>query len=119
TELAKSMHTEMEALRKLAQRDLPYDLDKELKQYLQDTTRRLQKLEDRARALGMAPPSADALADALAEMLRDLRQQHDELDRKVVEPLERLGAAVPRPQDAARVVRLCGEQTSRTDAAAG
>jgi len=102
--------TEIDAIAKLAQRDLPYDLDRELKRHLRDATSRLQKLEDRARSLGKAPPSPQELAEALAEMLRDLRQRHDELDREVVEPLERLAAAFPLIEDASRFVRLVEQQ---------
>jgi hypothetical protein len=109
-ELTKRIGEERDALRKLTERPLPFDLDAELKRLLRDSTDRLARLEDRVRALAKSGYTPQELAELLRQMERDLDQQQGELEREAVDPLERLAAALPLLEDAARFVILVRQQ---------
>jgi hypothetical protein len=107
--LTKRMQEEAEALQKLAESALPFDLDKQLTPELE----RLQKLvKDAAESLSKRPQNASA--SQTGELLEQLQQQLAEGSKQFQDatepPLELLSQVFPLMENSARFVQLYERQ---------
>src|SRR5262249_4970444 len=109
--LTRKMQAQAEALRKSAQKPLPYDLDKALSRHLDRMGEQLEQLARESEALASRSPlSAGEMAKALAKMGKQLAGQQEELNREAVEPLEYVAAVYRLLEDAARFTTLYQQQ---------
>ncbi|MEX1098737.1 MAG: hypothetical protein WED34_22000 [Planctomycetales bacterium] len=109
--LVRRMQEEVDALRRLAESDLPLDLDRLLEQELARQSDQLQRLQKRAGALAQNKRlSNEELKQALQEMLDSLSQERERLDNEVMGPLEFLEAVQKLVQDEDRFVELYQRQ---------
>lgn len=111
--LSRRLRDEAEKIRKSAQKDLPYDIDKHMSKELKKLAK---QLEDAARDVEMAGSGARLSKEQAAKALEKLREKlagdKRELDREAVEPLEHLAAIMPLLEDASRFVILYQQQRS-------
>jgi hypothetical protein len=109
--LTRKMQAQAEALRKSAQKPLPYDLDKALSRHLDRMGEQLEQLARESEALASRSAlTAGELAKALAKMRKQLAGQQEELNREAVEPLEYVAAVYRLLEDAARFTALYQQQ---------
>jgi hypothetical protein len=107
-ELTKRLSEESESLRKLADRALPYDLDKELSPRLRKLADELQRLS-KASTGGQKLSAADAKKQ-LEAALKAIKQNRSQLERDVMAPVRFVAAIVPLMQDSAHFVALYEHQ---------
>jgi hypothetical protein len=107
-ELTKRFSEESEALRKLADRALPYDLDKELSPRLRKLADELERLSKESQ--GGQKLSAAEAKKQLEAALKAIKQNRKQLDQEVMAPVRFVAAIVPLMQDSARFVALYEHQ---------
>jgi hypothetical protein len=112
-ELTKRLSEESEALRKLADRALPYDLDKELSPRLRKLADELQRLSKESK--GGHKLSAAGAKKQLEAALNAIKQNRNQLEREVMAPVRFVAAIVPLMQDSARFVALYEHQRDLAD----
>lgn len=110
--LAERMRKETDAIRKLAEHPLPYELDKQLTGELdkaanltQETAEELEKMLD-----GDAPPSNEKIQEKLDELGEKLSSGKKSFDESTMPPLEILAAVLPLKRDENRFVMLVKQQ---------
>lgn len=108
--LSARMRDEAEAIRQAARRELPYDVDKALRKHLEQTARRLDTLAEAAQRLARSRPSEEELDKMLEQMLKELQEQQEQLEREALLPLEHLALILPLLEDAARFAELYQRQ---------
>jgi hypothetical protein len=112
-ELTRRLSDESEALRKLADRALPYDLDKELSPRLRKLADELQRLSKESQG-GSKRSAADAKKQ-LEAALKAIKQNRNQLDQETMAPVRFVAAIVPLMQDSARFVALYEHQRDLAD----
>jgi uncharacterized coiled-coil DUF342 family protein len=106
---------ESEALRKLADRALPYDLDKELSPRLRKLADELERLSKNSKLGGSQGMSAAEAKKQLEAAARALKENRDKLDREVMAPVQFVAAIVPLMQDSSRFIELYNHQRDLAD----
>jgi hypothetical protein len=110
-ELASKMDQEANAMDKAANQDLPYDVDKAMRQQLKDLTKQVRDAAAEARKLSKKPGlNVGGAAGALKEMQKQLQGDRQEVEDKAVKPLDSLAKIFPLKQDEARFVELYARQ---------
>lgn len=101
--LMKRMREEAEAIRKSAEHELPYDIDKNLSSRLaeraadlEEMARQLEALEKQLSPLeDESDLKSEQLARQLARLLNKLQADRQKFDHEAMEPMEHLGAVMP------------------------
>lgn len=110
-ELAKQLDEEAAAIRDSAQELLPYDLDKALSPELERLARQIEaSAEDLRSAAGAPGAKADDLEHEMQALIERLRQEKQEFQQNVGEPLELLAEIYPLLEDQQRFVELYHRQ---------
>ena len=110
-ELTKQMQQEAEALRKLAENQLPYELDKELNPQLKELAEMLEQLAKEHEALASKPETTpEQMREQLERMRDQLQQARNQQQEQAMQPLELLSQILPLKQAESRFVRLYQRQ---------
>lgn len=110
-ELADKMHGEAREIDKAARQDLPFDIDKALREELGKVSGALREGRDEARRLaGQKDMKVNQMADALDQVRQKLGQQAREFQQNATEPLEHLARIYALLEDEARFVELYQRQ---------
>ena len=112
-ELNKRFSEESESLRKLADRALPYDLDKELSPRLRKLADELQRLSKESQ--GSSKLSAADAKKQLEAALKAIKQNRNQLEQEAMAPVQFVAAIVPLMQDSARFIQLYEHQRDLAD----
>lgn len=115
-ELAERMQEEAEAIEKLAESELPYDLDKELKQHAAKTAKSLEQLAQEMKKLSekQGLPNETALEE-LKNLQAKLGNERKQLQEQTGPPIDQLLAAYPLMEDAERFVEIYERQKDLTE----
>lgn len=115
-QLANEMNEEAEAIARAAEHDLPYDIDKKLKNKLMEQAEKLKERSDELKQLvkrdkNPSDMNNEAVRRQLAKMAQELSEQRKELATEATEPLEHLAKVYPLMEDQARYTALVLWQT--------
>ncbi len=107
--LEKRLEEEAEALQKLTDSKLPFDLDKQLTPELQRLQKRVQQA---AESLAKRPPgqSAAQAREQLEQLAQELKKNSGEFQEKTEPPLELLSQVFPLMENQARFTELYQRQ---------
>jgi peptidoglycan hydrolase CwlO-like protein len=114
-ELNKRFAEESEALRKLADRALPYDLDKQLSPRLRKLADELAHLSKTSKLGGPKGLSAAEAKKQLEAALKAIKQNRGQLDQDVMAPVQFVAAIVPLMKDSSRFIELYQHQRDLAD----
>jgi hypothetical protein len=110
-QLADKMDQEANAIQKAANQDLPYDVDKAMRQQLKDLSNQVRDAAAGARKLSKKPGlNVGGASGALKELQKQLQGGRQELEDKAVKPLDSLAKIFPLKEDEARFVELYERQ---------
>lgn len=111
--LSKRMAREAREIADLAENDLPFDLDKALREQLDKLAKSLrQSAEAAGRLARQAELTGRQARDQLEALRKKLAGDKREYERQAIEPLEYLAKIFPLKQDEARFVKLYQRQRS-------
>jgi len=109
--LADELRKESRAIEETAEHLLPYDLDKNLTDQLQELAKTLNQAAESADGLAGRPGvSNKQLADELAELAKRLASGGKKFNQEATEPLEHLALIFPLLEDESRFVILTMRQ---------
>jgi hypothetical protein len=109
--LAERMQEEAEAIAKLGKDELPYELDKELRQHLAKTAQDLKGLSEEMKKLsGKKGLSHKSTSEELKNLIKKLGNRRQELKKQTGPPIDKLQAAYPLMEDEARFVEIYERQ---------
>jgi uncharacterized coiled-coil DUF342 family protein len=114
-DLNKRFAEESEALRKLADRALPYDLDKQLSPQLRKMADELQHLSKTSKLGGAQGMSAAEAKKQLEAALKAIKKSRGQLDQNVMAPVQFVAAIVPLMKDSSRFIELYQHQRDLAD----
>lgn len=109
-ELSQKLAEEAAAIRESAMQLLPYDLDKALTGDLERLAQQLERASQQASAAGKPGAKAGDLQNELTEMLDKLRQQKQDLEQNITNPLELLAEIYPLLEDQQRFIEIYHRQ---------
>ena len=109
-ELSQKLADEAEAIRESAEQLLPYDLDKALTGDLERLAQQLERASKQAAATGKPGTKAGDLQNELTEMLDKLRQEKQDLEHNITDPMELLAEIYPLLEDQQRFVEIYHRQ---------
>jgi hypothetical protein len=110
-EMANEMHKQADELRKSAEKDLEYDIDKHMNQHLEKLSRQVEELSRKARQSARNKSlSASELAKQIKEMKDQLAREKQEAEQNTTKPLEQLAQVQPLLEDSSRFVILAQKQ---------
>ena len=106
-EMLERLREESDALRKLAENALPYDLDKNMSPQIERLSRTTGEMADELeKLLKEAEPNAEAIARQLKKMAGQLGEQSRLFDESTAEPMEHFGKVFPLIADQSRFVMI-------------
>ncbi|QDT93656.1 hypothetical protein [Gimesia algae] len=109
--LSKLLEKEADTLKKLADQQLPYQLDNELSPQLKKQAEALKKLSEQLQTLTKNKDATNELTSKrLKEMLKSLNDQREHLDSEMMAPLDTLSKIMPLMQDQSRFVQIYQRQ---------
>ncbi|MEX2216041.1 MAG: hypothetical protein WD768_18155 [Phycisphaeraceae bacterium] len=106
-DLAQRMEQEAAAVENEAKDDLPFDLDKALKEHLDEVAKKMREAAKQASKMAQKNPQKNGEAsEELEKLAAQLAGQKEEFRREAMEPLEHLAKIFPLLEDEARFIRL-------------
>jgi len=109
--LSERLEKEAAAMRELAERSLPYDVDENLKKELEKLAKSLSDGAGQLDAMNKAPKlSNEQLQKELQKLAEKLGGDRKQFDQNAMEPLDQLAKAFPLLADASRFVILAQQQ---------
>ncbi|MCA9006001.1 MAG: hypothetical protein KDA70_12085 [Planctomycetaceae bacterium] len=109
--LTKEIAREAETLKKLADSQLPYQLDQELSPQLKKQAEALKSMSEQLQRLTKNKKTTPQQAmQELKAMLDSLKTQRERLDQEMMAPLETLSKVMPLMQDQSRFVEIYRRQ---------
>jgi hypothetical protein len=109
--LAERIEEESDAIAKLGETELPYELDKELKQHVAKTSKELESLAQELKELSAKQGLSHAsLSQELKSLQAKLGSQREELQQQTGPPLDSLAAAYPLMEDENRFLEIYERQ---------
>ncbi|MEW6253319.1 MAG: hypothetical protein AB1716_21980, partial [Planctomycetota bacterium] len=109
--LAEQMAEDAREVAKAANAELPFDVDRTLNMELKNIAHRLEKAaRDAADMAAARPAQAGATRRGLEDLHERLSKHRQQYREQVLEPLDKLAAAVPLMEDQARFVQLAQAQ---------
>lgn len=110
-ELAERLQQEAEALNRLAESQLPYDLDKQLNPQLRELAEMLEQLARQNQQMASNPQTTPQEArEQLQQMQNQLQQARNQQQQNAMQPLELLSQILPLKQAESRFVQLYQRQ---------
>lgn len=109
--LTKQMREEAEAIRELAKKPLPYEMDEQLNKDLEALAESLDKAAEGAESLAGQPGATnETAAKELERLAEELNAGREKFDEQTMEPLEQLAGVYPLMEAQARFVELAQQQ---------
>jgi len=115
-DLSDQMNKDSAAIQKLADHDLPFDIDHALTQQLKDVAQLLKETSIEAKDSAAKPGLSVAGAlDTVKDLHDRLSIKHDDLQQNAQQPLDHLAKIFPLIQDQARFLDLYARQKDLAD----
>lgn len=114
--LVERLRKESEAIRNSADRQLPYDLDRNLSEHLKQLARELESGANLLDELDKAPDLQNQLlAEQLRKLAEKLQRDRGQFGKEAMQPIEHLAALFPLMADAAKFIELAARQQDLAD----
>ena len=109
--LTEQMQKEADALQKLSESSLPFDVDQQLSPQMNEMAEKIQQLAEQARQMSQNQElTPEQLESQLQQMLEQLQNQQQQNQQDAMRPLEALEKVLPLKQDEGEFVQLVQRQ---------
>ena len=115
-QLAAEMQKAADALKAMAEKPLPFDLDKELAPQLAEMAEMLKKMgEQTAKMSGNPDLKSKQASDEMQKQIEAMQERQKQHQEEAMKPLQHLAQVLPLKQDEAAFVQLTQRQRALAD----
>ncbi|MBI4581215.1 MAG: hypothetical protein HY718_16045 [Planctomycetes bacterium] len=116
-ELADRMQKEAEEIAKLADTDLPFDIDKKMKEHMKELSDKLKQAAQEVKEFARQepPPQVGEAKEGLEAIAKFCKGGKQDYEEKTTEPLEQFARIYPLLEDQSRFVALYQRQKELAD----